>query len=78
MAIDGVSIIISAYKASEFIEECLDSILGQSTSIRYEVILGVDGCKDTLDKIKSILYKYRSLNIKLYYSKKNVGGIYYV
>ena len=25
MAIDGVSIIISAYKASEFIEECLDS-----------------------------------------------------
>ena len=55
MAIDGVSIIISAYKASEFIEECLDSILGQSTSIRYEVILGVDGCKDTLDKIKSIL-----------------------
>lgn len=26
MAIDGVSIIISAYKASEFIEECLLSI----------------------------------------------------
>lgn len=69
----GVSVIISAYKASAFIEECLDSILEQQTNFDYEVLVGVDGCPDTLNKIKDILYKYKDFNFRFYYSEINVG-----
>ena len=69
----GVSVIISAYKASEFIEECLDSILEQQTNFDYEVLVGVDGCPDTLNKIKDILYKYKDFNFRFYYFEINVG-----
>lgn len=49
----GVSICVSAYKASDYIKECLDSINGQTyfnKNKNYEVIVGIDGCEETLEK----------------------------
>lgn len=47
-----LSIIVPAYNVSEFIEECINSVLKQKTEFKYELIVINDGSKDdTLDKI---------------------------
>ena len=43
----NISIIIPAYKASAFIEECLRSILNQETLANIEILIGIDNCKIT-------------------------------
>ncbi len=63
-----VSVIIPAYKAVNFIEACLDSIASQNP---FEMLVGVDGCPATLEKLVSIRHKYNSL--KIYYSPENIG-----
>lgn len=65
-----INIIISVYDGAEFIEECLDSIQAQ-TYRNYKILLGVDGCQKTLEKILEIKYKYD--NLFLYVSDKNNG-----
>lgn len=71
----GISIVISAYKAQDFIEECLDSILRQKQwdFNRLEVVLGVDGCRETMDKLTEIQAKYTQLNLRVFWFKKNTG-----
>ena len=72
---NNISIIISAYKASEFIEECLDSIINQTyflkNNIKYEILLGIDGCEETLNKVKEIKHKYK--NLIVFNMNKNMG-----
>jgi glycosyltransferase involved in cell wall biosynthesis len=67
----NISVLISAYNTSKYIEECLDSVYNQCYNGEYEVILGIDGCEETLKKVNEIKHKYS--NLKCYYSKKNVG-----
>lgn len=71
---DGISICLSAWQTQDYIEECLDSIEAQ-TYFRgfndYEVLLGIDGCEKTLEKVESIQYKYR--NLRVFMMEKNVG-----
>lgn len=67
------SIIIPAYKAWDFIEECIDSV-DRQTLFRhsdYEIILGIDGCKQTYSKATSFFH--RIPNLKLYFMPKNEG-----
>lgn len=62
----GVSICITAYKTPQYIEECLDSIAKQTwfnTHDKWEVILGIDDCQETLEKVKSIMGKYKNLKV---------------
>lgn len=48
-----VSIVVTAYNYDQFIDECLDSCLGQqSTSLEYEIIVVDDG---STDKTSSLL-----------------------
>lgn len=71
---EPISIIVTAYETQDYIEECLDSIEKQSYFINnedFEVLVGVDGCKKTLDKLMSIQYKYRNLTV--YMMKENKG-----
>ena len=59
------AVIIPAYKAGKYINECIESILKQipTENWKYEIYIGVDGCKDT-----SNICKYSH-----YYSDQNVG-----
>lgn len=69
-----VSIIITAYKSQDFIEECLDSVENQTYFIdnnNFEVLVGVDGCEDTYNKLQEIKHKYRNLDI--YMMSENKG-----
>jgi len=70
----SISIIISAFKSQNFIEDCLDSIQNQTyfkNFEKFEILLAVDGCIDTLNKIKEISHKYK--NLKLYWNEENSG-----
>lgn len=65
-----INVIVSAYKAVDFIEECLDSIQNQTYKCE-KILLGVDGCTETLNKVIEIGGKYS--NLEVYFSVKNKG-----
>jgi len=70
----SISIVISAYKAKEFIEECLDSIKNQTyfkDFNDYEILLGFDGCEETKNKVLGIKNRYK--NLKLFWFEENNG-----
>jgi len=70
-----VSIVVAAYKAQGFIEECLDSIENQmyfKDNDKFEVLVGVDGCQQTYDKIQEIKHKYRNLRVLV--NEENYGA----
>lgn len=72
--LEGVSICISAWKAQDYIEECLDSVANQTwfkDHDNWEILLGIDGCEETLAKVKEIMHKYK--NLKVMMMKENVG-----
>ncbi len=69
-----ISIIITAYKTEEFIEECLNSIESQTyfeNNDDFEILIGVDACDTTLSKLEKIKYKYRNLSV--YMMAENKG-----
>lgn len=64
---EGVSILIPAYKSGAFIEDCIYSLIHQKHTCDYEILIGVDGCEETLNVVKNIP------NVGVYYSKENIG-----
>lgn len=71
---DGISVCITAYKSKQFIKETLDSIENQTWfkyHDNYEIILGIDGCQETLDYVKTIMNRYRNLRVLM--MKENKG-----
>jgi len=71
---EKVSVIVSAYRASEYIQECIESIANQSyfkSFDDYEILLGIDGCSDTLSVVSDFMDSIK--NLKILYSSKNVG-----
>jgi glycosyltransferase involved in cell wall biosynthesis len=52
----GMSIIIAAWHAANHIENCLDAFDAQENkaNISLEILVGVDGCPETLDKLGRI------------------------
>lgn len=70
---DGVSVCISAYKAKDYIKECLDSVVNQSwfkTHDNWEIIVGIDGCEETLEYMKTIMHFYKNLRVFMMDSNK--------
>ena len=55
-----LSVIIPAYKATKYIDECIASIKGDC-----EILIGVDGCIETYNHIRHLE--------NVYYFKENVG-----
>lgn len=63
---EGVSVCITAYKAKDYIKECLDSVVNQSwfrTHDNWEIIVGIDGCEETLEYMKTIMGNYKNLRV---------------
>jgi hypothetical protein len=71
VSINGVSIVIPAHKAELYIEECLDSIKNQNSNVNVEILIGIDNCNSTLDKVSNIKEKYP--NLKVVFSNTSVG-----
>ena len=70
----GISVCISAWKTAEYIEECLDSVAAQTwfkDRDNWEILLGIDGCEETLAKVREIMHKYK--NLKVMMMDHNVG-----
>lgn len=70
---NGVSVCITAYKSDKYIKECLDSIMNQTwfkTHDNWEVIVGVDGCANTLHYLQSIMGNYKNLRVLMMDSNK--------
>ncbi len=68
------SILITAYNTKDFIEQCLESIEKQTyfkDNNEYEILIGIDGCLGTFEKVQQIRKNFR--NIKVFYMKKNYG-----
>lgn len=69
----GYSICITAYKSKNYIKETLDSVFAQTwfkAHDNWEVIVGIDGCKETLDYLKTIMSDYKGLNVYMMDSNK--------
>lgn len=67
----GVSIVIPTYQVSEYLDECIKSIISQNVDFNYEILIGVDGCELTLNHIKENKELYKKT--KVYYFKENSG-----
>ena len=71
---NGLSIIVTAYKAKNFIKETLDSISNQTYFINntnYEILIGVDGCEETLNYLYTIMENYS--NLRIFMMEENYG-----
>lgn len=72
---EGVSVCLTGYKAQDYVEETLNSIKAQTwfkTHDNWEMIVGVDGCPQTLEKVKSIMGKYGP-HLRVLYMESNCG-----
>ena len=65
-----LSVIIPTYKNVKYIDECLNSILNSSEGHNIEILVGIDGCLETLDFVKSSNYPE---NITFLYFDNNEG-----
>ncbi|MBB6253180.1 glycosyltransferase family 2 protein [Nitrospirillum iridis] len=53
-----ISVLIAAFRARRWLGDCLDAVYAQSLPAgwRLQVLVGVDGCDDTLDYIGTVPY----------------------
>ena len=66
----NLSVIIPTYKNTQYIDECLNSIVDSGRNSEIEILVGIDGCVETLNHIKTKSYPDF---IKFYFFEKNVG-----
>ena len=70
----GVSVCITAYHADDTIKETLDSVISQTwfrKNKNWEILVGVDGCEDTLEYLKTIMNNYK--NLRVFMMDSNMG-----
>lgn len=67
----NLSVIIPAYKSEKFIDTCINSLQKQSDINKLQIIVGIDGCAETLNFFEK--NKDRYSDIYLYYFENNVG-----
>jgi glycosyltransferase involved in cell wall biosynthesis len=66
----NLSIIIPTYKNTQYIDECLNSIIESGKNDSIEILVGIDACEKTVEHIKTKTYPDF---IKFYLFEKNVG-----
>lgn len=66
---NGISVVIPAFKAERFIDECLLSILAQEYD-PFEIVIGIDGCASTLEHVIPKAYPEK---VRFFYFQQNRG-----
>ena len=66
-----ISVLIPAYNSAKYLEKCLDSITLQTAKTEFEVLVGVDGCIETLYEAARLMDKYEWLDV--FYCEENMG-----
>ena len=66
----GISVIIPTFDNIEYIDETLTSIYNSGKDLDYEVLIGIDGCKKSLNYLKDKTYPS---NTKIFYFNVNKG-----
>ena len=70
-----VSVCVVTYNQENYIAECLESLVTQQTSFKFEIIVGEDCSTDTTRAIvQSYVEKHPNLIVPLFY-KENVGAV---
>jgi len=65
-----LSIIVPTYKNTNYLDECINSLVKSTENYNVEILIGVDGCKETMDFIKG---KKFPKNITFFYFNENEG-----
>jgi glycosyltransferase involved in cell wall biosynthesis len=66
-----VSVCVVTYNQEKYIAECLESLVTQQTSFKFEIIVGED-C--STDNTINILEKYKHLNnFHIFQNQENLG-----
>lgn len=63
------SVIIPAFKANHFLDQCLNSIMTSIKGYNVEIIVGIDACQETLGWFEKKQFK----NLNIYWFENNVG-----
>lgn len=70
----SVTVVIPAFKATDYLEDCLDSVLAQRSDVlSLQVLVGIDACPETQQIAKKLSIKYGS-SVQFWRSTKNVGS----
>ena len=64
-----LSVIIPAYNCKDHIDECLVSVVKSSNNRYVEILVGIDGCIETLNHVKNKNY----YNVVYFYFNENKG-----
>jgi len=65
-----ISIVVPTFNNTHYIDECIDSLMESSNGLKYEILVGIDGCQKTYDHLKD---KSFPENVKIFYFKENRG-----
>lgn len=65
-----LSIIIPTFSNVSFLPECFESILKSIKDLDCEILVGIDGCNETLNYLKNKQFDKR---FKFYFFEKNIG-----
>ena len=70
-----ISVLVAAFKAQDWIADCLDAVFAQDLpdGWRLEVLVGIDGCDDTLQRIQSIRQPFRDMPLDIVHLRQNQG-----
>lgn len=69
-----VSVCVVTYNHEQYIEQCLQSIVDQSTAIDFEIIVGVDHSKDRTANIVKLFVERYPTKIRAVFHEKQVGA----
>lgn len=68
------TVVVSCYKQEKYIEECLDSILGQTVDFDFDVLVSDDASPDSTPDILSFYAEKYPDKVKLVLRSQNVGA----
>lgn len=65
-----ISIIVTAFDNTKFIEDSIISIIESCGTLEYEILVGVDNCNKTLDTLIQLYPKFNSRVKILFFTQK--------